>query len=149
MIPFQQGYVLLAPVFSPVSRAWDSWTPDLLAKSEKKAFRSSVFSMSCVTMAPAPFSSQYTFLVFLLLLTWLQMPFLLHLTYLTSLNSSWVWLSELHLCMLEQCLYFPPRLPVLSSVFVCFLFMFEFARNCFLYSYRPPGIFAWFPAWLN
>lgn len=82
---------LLQPL---VSGIWDSWRQDLPVKMEVKKKRKSidhmVFSISFVTTSSAPFSGGPTFfLVFLLLMKYLQQPFLVVLHVPVRFNSRW------------------------------------------------------------
>lgn len=53
---------LSCSLFSPSLWAWHFWRPVLLLKTElKKPLNASVFSMPCLTRAPAPLSSQPAF----------------------------------------------------------------------------------------
>lgn len=93
----------LFQIFLPVSRAWDSRRLVLLVNTEaKKVLRTSVFSPSFVASSPTPFSSEGTAgvgrvreggLVFLLLLIYLQHPFLLTFKSLLKSRSALVFLT--------------------------------------------------------
>ena len=145
------GMPSLLQTFSLVSRTWDSWRLVLLLKSEvKKAFRTSAFLMSCVTEAPAPFSSKPTFpLACCLPPMYLHKHFLLPLTSLSlaKFNSSWVfcflnWISaclgSVLIFLSSYLLLFPPS--------VGFLFVSKFCQELLVHLCGPSGVFAWLPA---